>query len=70
MRTCAFEDERIVVQLVDEQPVRFDMAFTAIPEVASQWMVMMAFSQRFLVDERGQDLFELCDVFPASLLQA
>ena len=50
MRTRAFEDDIIILQLVDEQPVRFDMAFASISAVAFQWMVTVAVRQRFFVD--------------------
>lgn len=68
MPACALEDDFLTDQFVDEQPIRFDMAFTPILEVAPQWMVAIAFRQHFLVDERRQDLFQLGKVFAAPLL--
>ena len=45
MRTRALEDDFVVVQLVDEQPVRFEMAFAPIPGVALKQMITIAFGQ-------------------------
>ena len=65
----ALEDDVVVVQLVNEQPVRFKMALAPILVVALQRVFARTFRQRFFVDQRCLDLFELLDVFPATLEQ-
>jgi len=67
MPTRALESDFVVVQFVDEQPVRFKMAFAPILVVALQRVITIAFRQRFFVDQRRQELFEFFDIFPAAL---
>ena len=49
MRAGTLEDDRVVYQLVDEQPIGFDVAFAPAPVVTDQGMVMLALCQWFFV---------------------
>ena len=68
---CAgtFEDDLVVDQLVDEQPIGFDVAFASAFVVADQGMITLALWQWFFVDERRENRLELPAVFSAALHQ-
>ena len=64
--TGQFKDEDVLVNLVDEQPVGRDMAFTMIGPVADKRMVVVLGRQCLAVGEFADDVIELRDVKSAA----
>ena len=56
-----FENEDILVYLVDEKPVGCDMAFAVVGPVVAEWMVVICGRQHLAVGEFADDCLKSFD---------
>lgn len=54
---CAFKNNIVAIEFVNEQPVWFNMTLTPILEITPQRMIPITFRQHFFIDECRQHLF-------------
>lgn len=68
MTSGAAQNQFVIEWLVDEQPVRFDMAFPPVLPVAGQWMIMKLLGEDTARNEEIDGSDQLAQVLSPLLL--
>jgi hypothetical protein len=65
MRSCSFEHNLILLQFVNEKPIRFDVALPTPGIVTNEFMISMKWIQNFALNECADNDFNLLHALPA-----
>ena len=66
MRSGSFEDDPGCFEQIDEQPIGFDVTFSAAAVVPEEFVVAVLFGEGPLLDELAHDRFDFRGIFAAT----
>lgn len=64
MRAASFEDEQIIIDFIDKQPIGFDIAFPPACIIPNEFVIPEDWIKYFACQQGSSDQFELIDVPP------